>query len=740
MEFIFELQSSSNISYQRSSTTTSPDRYIDPKCLDFREALSFLNEGTKVDSAYYVPLLQKCIDTYSASEAQIIHTHIIKTGAHEDTYLMTFLLNVYSKCGVMDYAHGVFDKLSVKNVVTRTALIAGYVRNSQPELAIEVFNELLEAGAYPTNYTLAAVLSACSSLYNIKMGKQIHGYIIKYQLESDISIGNSICSLYSKCNCFDYAVKSFGRIPEKNVISWTTMISACGDNGEAQKGLDIFVEMLSENCEPNEFTVTSILSLCCVLQALEFGKQVHSMSIKLGCLSNPPVKNSIMYLYLRSGKTDEAQKMFNAMETVSLVTWNSMIAGYAQMTDIEKDVVTAQHTGTEALNIFLKLSRSSMKPDFFTFSSILTVCSSLVASTQGEQIHAQAIKTGFLSDIVVGSALVNMYNKCGDIEGATKAFVEMPTRTVISWTSMITGYAQHGRPQQALQLFEDMTLAGERPNKITFVGVFSACSHAGLVDEAMRYFKMMKKQYKIKPVMEHFACLIDMFVRLGRLQDAFDFIKKMNFEPNEFIWSILIAGCRSHGNLELGFYAAEHLLELKPKDSETYVLLLNMYLSAARWKDVSKVRRMMKDEKLGKLKDWSSISMKDKVRSFKPDDRSDTHSPEMYALLNDLLDKAKNLGYVSQKSLEMADEEEKGKTFSSVVHHSEKLAVAYGLLKVPSGASIRVLKSISMCRDCHNLIKHISALTGREIIIRDSKRLHQFNNGHCSCGDFGSLL
>lgn len=727
-----------SISYQRNDSTTQSNNYTDPKSLDFKEALSILKEGTRVESATYVPLLQECIENYSASEALIIHSHIIKTGTCQDLFLMTSLINVYSKCGEMDYAKGVFDGLPVKNVVTWTALITGYVRNSQPEHAIPVFVELLEAGRYPTNYTLGAVLSACSSLYAIELGKQIHGYIIKYDIESDTSIGNSLCSLYSKCGFFDFAVKAFRRIPDKNVISWTTLISACGDNGEAEMGLKLFVEMLLEDGEPNEFTLTSVMSLCILLQALGFGEQVHSFSVKLGSISNVPVKNSLMYMYLRSGKTDEARKLFNAMETINLVTWNAMIAGYAQIADVETDVLAAQHSGTEALKIFLRLNRSNLKPDLFTFSSILTVCSGLVALIQGEQIHAQTIKSGFLSDVIVGSSLVNMYNKCGSIDSATKAFLEMPIRTVISWTSMITAYAQHGRSELALQLFEDMRLAGERPNKITFVGVFSACSHAGMVDEAMRYFKMMKKVYRIIPMTEHYACLIDMFVRLGKLQEAFDFIKKMDIEPSEFIWSILIAGCRSHDNMELGFHAADRLLEMKPIHAETYVLLLNMYLSAGRWKDVTRVRNRMKEEKIGKLKDWSSISIKDKVYSFRPDDKSHSASTEMYTLLDNLVDKAKSLGYKLQKSLEMDEEEDKVKAFSTV--HSEKLAVAFGLLNLPSGASIRVLKSISMCRDCHNLLKYMSVLTGKEIIVRDSKRLHRFSNGSCCCGDFCSLL
>ncbi|RZC64287.1 hypothetical protein C5167_007982 [Papaver somniferum] len=439
------------------------------------------------------------------------------------------------------------------------------------------------------------------------------------------------------------------------------------------------------------------------MHALGFGEQVHSYSVKLGYDASVSIKNSIMYLYLRSGRVDEARRLFDAMRTISLVTWNAIIAGYSQIMGSEKDYLKAHHSGSEALQIYLKLHRSRMKPDLFTFSSILTVCSGLVALDQGEQIHAQTIKSGFLSDVVVGSALVNMYYKCGSAEKATKAFVEMPTRTLISWSSMITGFAQHGRCVEALQLFEDMIITGVKPNKVTFVGVLSACSHAGM--------------------------------------EAFDFIEKTEFEPNEFVWSLLIAGCRSHGNMELGFYAAERLLQLKPKDCETYALLLSMYISAGKWKNVTKVRKMMKDKKIGSLQDWSSISIKDKVYSFKPDDKSNNQSVEMYRLLDDLVERAKSLGYVSERSLDAVDEDGNDEgILSSTIHHSEKLAVAFGLLSTCQGSSIRVIKSISMYRDSHSLIKHISAMTGREIILRDSKRLHQFNDGQCSCGDFGSLL
>ncbi|KAL5988410.1 hypothetical protein ACLOJK_036174 [Asimina triloba] len=677
--------SNPSISYQRSSAAAPSERNSDLLSLDFREALSILKETNKVERALYIPLLQECIDRKSLPGAQILHTHVIKTGAYQDLFLSTFLSTVYAKCGAMEFAQKLFDGLPRRNVVTWTALISGYIKNSQPEIAIQIFEELLECGMYPSNYTLGAVLSACSSLYSLELGKQIHGYIIKYQLESDTSVGNSLCTFYSKFNNLESVVKAFRRISEKNVISWTVVISACIDYSN-DMGLKLFMEMLSGDTEPNEFTMTSVLSLCCEIRALEFGQQVHALCLKLGYESNLKVKNSIMYLYLKSGWIDEARRLFDGMETVTLVTWNAMIAGHAQMIENAKDESSAYNSGIEAFKIFLRLNRSSFRPDLFTFSSILTVCSSLVALEQGEQIHAQTIKTGFLSDVVLGSSLVNMYNKCGSIEKASRAFVEMPTRTMVSWTTMITGFSQHGWSKETLQLFEDMRLAGVGPNQITFVGVLAACSHAGMVDEALKYFNLMKKDYGIPPVMDHYTCLIAMYVRLGRLVEAFDFVNKMNFEPSEFIWSMLIAGARNQGNMELAFYAADRLLELKPKDAETYALLLDMYLLAGRWNYVSKVREMMKEEKVAKLNDWSWTSIKGRVYSFRPDDRSHSQSTEMYELLEGLVEKAKSLGYIKETRIEIANQEDKEKADCSSVHHSEKLAIAFGLLNMPDDA------------------------------------------------------
>lgn len=724
----------------QSPNVSYPSANLEKSFLNLRETLSTSNEGTQFESSFYIPLLQECIAKRSVLNAQMAHSHIVKTGTHEDTFVMTSLVNVYAKCGYMEYAQKVFNQLPGRNVVSWTGLMTGYVHNSQPEVALRVFVEMLEVGAYPTSYTFGTILSACSLLLLVKLGKQIHAYIVKYGIESDTSVGNALCSFYSKCRSLSSAVDTFRRIEEKNVVSWTTVIAACGDNGDPMMGVRYFLMMLSEDTELNEFTFTSIFSLCCTIQALEVGRQLHSLSIKLGFQGNLLIDNSIMYLYLKCGLIDEANRLFDDMESISLVTWNAMIAGRAQMMDLADNRLSAQQSGNRALSIFLKMNRSGTKPDLFTLSSVLSVCSSLVALDQGEQVHAQTIKSGYLADLILGTSLVNMYSKCGNIDKAAKAFTEMQTKTMISWSSMISAFSQHGRSQEALQLFEEMLSAGEKPNKITFVGVLSACSQAGLVDKALQYFDMMKTRYKIKPIMEHYACLIDMYVRLGRLEEAFDLTKKMGCEPNDVIWSILIAGCRSQGNLELGYYAAEQLLKLKPKDNETYVLLLNMYLSAERWQDVSRVRKLMKDEKLGKLQDWSWLSIKDKVYSFSPKNWSYPLKKEVENYLSTLVDEIKSRGYQPQSPQVTDMEDDEAEPVTSSVHHSEKLAIAFGLLQTSKSVPLRIVKSIGMCRDCHTFIKLVSEITDREIIIRDSKRLHRFVNGHCSCGDFANLF
>lgn len=762
-----QLLFSTSVVHDNGDSSNSSTHMWNRKPMDFNDAMFVLKQGNpgsiNYNSTLYVPLLQECVGKRSLRSTRIVHSHVIKTGIYGDIYVCTFLVGVYAKCGSVDSAQMVFDQLRRRNTSAWTALITGYAQNNQYQKSIRMFIEMLESGRYPTNHTLGALLSICNSLHDLRLGNQIHGYAVKYMVASDVSVGNSLSCLYSNCRLLDAAVKTFNDIIGKNVISWTTIISACCQNGYAKLGLKLFREMLLEDeLRPNEFTLISAVSMCCDSQNLNLGFQIHSMCIKYGCHSSTLVANSIMYLYLKSGLVDEGRKCIQNVENTTLVTWNAMISGYAKMMDltIEDGVIYAHSRGIEALQIFQKLHRSDtkiLKPDEFTYATILRVCSGLVAFDQGEQVHAQIVKNGCMPDIVVGSALVNMYSKCGSIENASKAFLEMPTRTLISWSCMIASYSQHGRSKEAILLFEDMRLAGVTPNPISFISVLSACSHSGMVDEAKYYFRMMTDMYGIKPLIDHCACMVDMFVRLKRLDEAIEFIHSMEgdhrVKPNEVIWSILIAGSRSLGKMDIAFYGADQLLKLGKlsASSESYALLLTMYVTAERWQDVSKLRKLIKKDKIPSskttkiwTKDLSWINIKENVHSFTADDRSHPQFKEIYRLMESLIDRAKDMGYVGGlKPLEWKeevvvaeeDEEEEDIKFQTL-HHSEKLAVSFGLLNTAEGVPIRIVKNVSMCRDCHELLKFFSVLTQREIIIRNNKGIHRIKDGMCCCGGF----
>ncbi|KAJ3699962.1 hypothetical protein LUZ61_003667 [Rhynchospora tenuis] len=728
-----------DLSNQHSSREPETSSRTSPQPIDFKQALQLLQEGTEFNSTIYAPLLRQCIEPKSLSSAKAIHSHTIRTGCCSDPYVATAIVNAYTKCGATYHAQQVFDEMSVRNVTTWTALISGYVRNSDPQNAVKMFIKMLESGWEPVCFTFWAVLNACCDLYNLKLGEQIHAYIIKSGVSSIVAMGGSLSNMYSKCGNLESAIKSFECSEYKDVVTWTAVISACADSGRSQLGLRLFIDMLHENIWPTRVTLTSVASLFCASQDLQLGptKQYHAFSIKCGGESVFQVRNCLMYMYLKCGAIEDATRLIDNMTSFNIVTINALIAGLSKMMGSGKDGTDLSSTKVEALKVFKRLKRSFTKPDMFTFSSVLNACTGLMALECGTQIHAQMLKSGVLSDAVSCTSLVNMYGKCGNIEDAKKAFSEMQARTAVSWSTMIAAYSQNGRYKEAIELFEEMLAAGVKPTLVSFISVLSACSYACLVDKAYYYFNLMKDHYGIEPDTGHYACMVDMFVRLGRITDAFEFIERENFEPNEIIWCILIAGCRSHGNTSLAFYTADRLLALKPKTMETYILLLNMYKSAERWEDVSRVRTIIKEENIPYIRDGSWISIKDKVKYFVASDRSHSENDEIFVFLEDLIEKAKGIGYEPYKAIHASDGEEEKKETRLVRHHSEKLAVAFGLINASCREPIRVIKNISMCKDCHSLLKLISVLTDREIIVRDSKRFHKFKEGECSCGDFG---
>lgn len=342
---------------------------------------------------------------------------------------------------------------------------------------------------------------------------------------------------------------------------------------------------------------------------------------------------------------------------------------------------------------------------------------------------------GFEDNVFVGTSLIDMYCKCGRVEMARKAFDCMKGKNVKSWTAMVAGYGMHGRAREALDVFYDMIGVGVKPSYVTFVSVLAACSHAGLLEEGWHWFNKMTDQFGIEPGVEHYGCMVDLLARAGRLTEAYNLIKGMKVRPDFVVWGSLLGACRTHKNVELAEICARNLFELDPENCGYYVLLSNLYADAGRWDDMERLRISMKNRKLVKTPGFSLVELRGRVHVFLVGDREHPQHKEVYKYLDELSVKLQEAGYVPNMASVLHDVDEEEKEMALRVH-SEKLAVAFGIMNSVPGSTIQVIKNLRVCSDCHTVIKLTSKIVNREIVVRDSKRFHHFKDGLCSCGDY----
>ncbi|XP_057855760.2 pentatricopeptide repeat-containing protein At5g04780, mitochondrial [Cryptomeria japonica] len=568
------------------------------------------------------------------------------------------------------------------------------------------------------------VLQHCTAKKSIAIGKQIHAHITKTGIHNDVLVGNHLINMYSKCCSLKDARQVFNLMSERNLVSWNTMITAYANSDNGIEAIEIVWKMQQEGVTVDMYTFTSAVHACACASALSEGMQVHGLIVKNLVESNVFVESALVDMYAKCNRIEDARQVFNKMHDTEIVSSNAMIAGYVSNGEDE-----------EALVIFRQVQRNGLSQNQFTLSSALSACSSLADMQEGIQVHSVAIKTGFQPHVFVGTALVDMYAKCGSIDDAYNVFDRMPERNVVAWNAMIKGYAQHGRGNETIQLFEQMQEALMKPNEITFICVLSACSHAGLVNEGRLYFDSMVRNYGITPNIRHYACMVDLLARGGHLQEAEDLINKMPFEPNAAIWGAILGACRIHGNMELAGRAAECLFKLEPHNAANHVLLSNTYAAAGRWDDVEKVWKLLKESGMKKERGLSWIEAKNKVHVFVVGDRSHRLTEEIYSMLERLTEQMRESGYVPKTTFALHDVEEQHKEHL-LGHHSEKLALAFGLIILPPEVTIRIKKNLRMCGDCHTAFKFISNISMREIIVRDTNRFHHFKSGLCSCGDY----
>ncbi|KAL4185928.1 hypothetical protein AMTRI_Chr10g8230 [Amborella trichopoda] len=669
------------------------------------------NPPSPPNSTIFADLLRICINQKSISGTRATHSRLLKTQFSTEVFIVNRLIDAYAKCHSIDSARSLFDQMLQRNTFSWNTMITGYAKSNdltnafslfdsmpQPDevswnaiisglskqnfcnKALEFFTRMRKEGFKPDLFSYASILSACSGLMALETGIQIHGSIAKNPFYSDVYMGSALVDLYSKCGAVDHARQVFDAMPERNVVSWNSLITGYVQNNRAVEALALFLKMCVA-VGPDEVTLASLASACAGLSA-KCGTQVHGHSIVCGYGDDLVLGNALVDMYAKCGMVEEARRVFDWMPVRDVVSGTSIVSGYAKLSSVrdaylmfekmpERNVISwnaliagysQSRREEDALGLFKLMKREAIEPTHYTFGNVLGACANLSDLEHGRQIHTHVVKLGFHfesgphdSDIFVGNSLVDMYAKCGCIIDAFRAFEMMKERDRISWNAMIMGYAQNGHGMEALKLYERMISSLEKPDHVTMIGVLCACSHAGLVEEGMKYFRSMTEEHGMVPTKDHYTCMVDLMGRAGLLNEAELFIISMPMPPDSILWGSLLAACRVHGNVELGRRVAERLFELDPKNSGYYVLLSNIFTDLGRWREAGRVRKLMRARGIIKQPGCSWIEIKNQIHVFMVRDRSHSQTNEIYAMLRVLEAQTKGAGYVASM-FEMADE------------------------------------------------------------------------------------
>ncbi|XP_059463636.1 putative pentatricopeptide repeat-containing protein At5g52630 [Corylus avellana] len=677
------------------------------------------------DSATIAQVIQTYAQTRQLNKGKQLHGQLICAGYPLCTFLTNHLLNMYAKCGYLDHALKLFDTMPQRNIVSWTAMITGFSQNLRLPEALETFCQMQNAGESPNQFAFSSVVRACASLGWIEIGRQMHCLALKCGFGYELFVGSNLADMYSKCRAMIDACKVFEEMPCKDEVSWTTLIDGYAKNGNFEGALLAYKRMINDGFVIDQHVLCSTLSACGALKACNFGKSLHSSVVKLGFELDIAVGNALTDMYAKSGDMESASNMFDTeSEGRNVVSCTSLIDGYVERDQIEK-----------ALYIFADLRRQGVEPNEYTFSSLIKACTNQAALEQGTQLHAQVVKFNFDTDLYVSSILVDMYGKCGLLDDSIRVFDEIGDPAEIAWNSLVSVFAQHGLGKGAIETFDRMIHKEVKPDAITFVSLLTACSHAGLAEEGLKYFHSMEKTYGVVPREEHYSCVIDLLGRAGKLKEAEEFINNMPIEPNAFGWCSFLGACRIHGDKERGKLAAEKLMKLEPENSGAHVLLSNILAKERQWEGVRNIRKMMRDDNVKKLPGYSWVDAGNKTHIFGAEDWSHPQKKEIYEKLDSLFDQIRKAGYVPYTDSIPFDMDDSMKE-KLLHHHSERIAIAFALLSIPAGKPIIVKKNLRVCLDCHSAIKYISKVVGRKIILRDNSRFHHFAEGSCSCGDY----
>ncbi|PSR89198.1 Pentatricopeptide repeat-containing protein [Actinidia chinensis var. chinensis] len=486
----------------------------------------------------------------------------------------------------------------------------------------------------------------------------------------------------------------------------------------------VYTQMCKAGISPDSSTFPAVLKSVTKLGRGDIGKSIHCCVVKMGFVSDLYTNTALVHMYCTCLLPGEGRQVFDVMPERNAVSWNALISGYAHNRKFR-----------EAIDAFRDMQAAGAKPGEVTMVGVLSACSHLGALNQGKWIHDYIVRNKLRLNVFVGTALIDMYAKCGVVDEAQRVFGAVRVKNVYTWNVLISGYAMNGQGEAALQAFETMIVENYRPDEVTFLGILCACCHQGLVEVGRRHLRNMKEEYGLNPRIEHYGCMVDLLGRAGLFVEAQELMHTMNMKPDPIIWRAFLGACRIHGHTQLGETAIKNLIELEPENGENYILLSNLYARDHKWSEVGEVREIMNRGGIRKVPGCSSIEIENAVYEFVVSNLMGPGYEELYKLLANVKRELKVAGYAEYTDMVSYDIEEEEKE-QTLTYHSEKLALAFGLLNSLPDTTLRILKNLRICQDCHQFFKLVSELYRRDITVRDRNRFHHFSGGVCSCKDY----
>ncbi|XP_042506123.1 pentatricopeptide repeat-containing protein At3g22150, chloroplastic [Macadamia integrifolia] len=611
----------------------------------FVEALKqfrqMIHMGIKLTVVSFINVFPAVASIRDQKNSGVLYGLLLKMGSEyvSDLFAASSAIFMYSELGDMVSARQVFDLCTERNIEVWNTMISGYVQNDHPAEGLNLFIKVLDLDKIiPDNVTFLTALTATSQLQQLDFGRQLHAYVIKNLMASNVVISNALISMYSRCDLVEAAFMVFDKMPERDLVSWNTMVSAFVQNGLDDEGLMLVYEMQKQGFVIDSITATALLSAASNLRNQKIGKETHAYLFR-HWIQFEGMDSYLIDMYTKAGLIDAAEKLFekNCVRDRDQVTWNAMISGYSQNGQIE-----------QALIVFRQMLQQQQLPNAVTLASILPACSPVGGIGFGKQLHGFAFRHTLDQNVFVGTSLIDMYSKCGEISYAERVFTRLPEINSVTYTTMISGYGQHGLGERALSLFQSMPLSGMKPDAVAFVAVLSACSYSGLVDEGLQIFESMEDEYMIARKPEHYCCVVDMLGRAGRVMEAYELVNELGDEANVVgLWGSLLGACRIHKKYELGKVVSERLLEMEKGNGMAgyHVLLSNIYAEERKWDNVESVRKEMRERGLRKEAGCSWIEISGVVNCFTSRDQKHPQCDLIYAKLEELSMEIKVAGY-----------------------------------------------------------------------------------------------